>query len=134
VTRFRRHSFAPQMTELSRNQVFIRHGMFSQTIARRKIHQTIDGIMGYFGVVKRGITFDEVSYQLTFQAGNARVAEKAGPAIKSSFPSRMSSGPLFVLWINSISIPSCLKKPSSTAAIATKYEGESKSGTHIRYM
>src|SRR6516162_1501758 len=65
VTRFRRHSFAPQMTELSRNQVFIRHGMFSQTIARRKIHQTIDGIMGYFGVVKRGITFDEVSYQLS---------------------------------------------------------------------
>jgi GcrA cell cycle regulator len=42
--------------------------------------------------------------------------------------------PYFVLWINSISMPSRLKKPSSTAAIATKYEGESRSGTHIRYM
>src|SRR6516225_10337756 len=31
-------------------------------------------------------------------------------------------------------MPSCLKKPSSTAAIATKYEGESRSGTHIRNM
>src|SRR5262249_58827657 len=71
---------------------------------------------------------------IPFQAGNARVPAKAGPAIKSSFPSRISSGPSLVLYTNSISIPSCLKKPSSTAAIATKYEGESRSGTHIRYM
>jgi len=64
VTRFRRHSFLPQMTELSRDQVFIRHGIFNQTIARRKIHQTIDGVMGYFGVIKRRVTFDEAGYQL----------------------------------------------------------------------
>src|SRR5215470_5022118 len=53
------------MTELSRDQVFIRHGMFNQTMTLRKIHQTIDGVMGYFGVVKRGVTFDEAGYQLS---------------------------------------------------------------------
>src|SRR6476620_9185915 len=65
VTRFKRHSFLPQMTELSRDQVFIRHGVFNQTIVLRKIHQTINGIMRYLGVVKRGVTFDEASYQLS---------------------------------------------------------------------
>ena len=65
VTRFRRHSFRPQMTELSRDEVFIRHGIFNQTMTPRKLHQTIDGTMGYFGVVKRGVTFDEAGYQLS---------------------------------------------------------------------
>jgi hypothetical protein len=51
------------MTELSRNQVFIRHGIFNQTKARRKLHQTIDGRVGYFGIVKRGVAFDEAGYQ-----------------------------------------------------------------------
>src|SRR6516164_1712793 len=31
----------------------------------RKIHQTIDGVVGYLGVVKRGVTFDEAGYQLS---------------------------------------------------------------------
>jgi hypothetical protein len=53
------------MAERSRDQVFIRHGMFNQTMAHRKIHQTIDGIVGYFGVVKRGVTFDEAGDQFS---------------------------------------------------------------------
>src|SRR5215831_16650605 len=53
------------MTELNRDQVFIRHGMFNQTMTLRKIHQTIDGVVGYVGVVKRGVTFDEAGYQLS---------------------------------------------------------------------
>ena len=53
------------MTELSRDQVFIRHSIFNQTMALRKIHQTIDGVVGYFGVVKRGVTIDEAGYQLS---------------------------------------------------------------------
>ena len=53
------------MTELNRDQVVIRHGIFSQTMTRRKLHQTIDGIMGYFGVVKRRVTFDEAGYQFS---------------------------------------------------------------------
>ena len=62
----RRHSFLPQMTERSRDQVFIRHSIFDQAIGPRKIHQTIDGVVGYFGVVKRSVTFDEAGYQFSF--------------------------------------------------------------------
>ena len=61
----RRHSFLPQMTERSRDQVFIRHSIFDQAIGPRKIHQTIDGVVGYFGVVKRSVTFDETGYQFS---------------------------------------------------------------------
>src|SRR5215467_5663842 len=38
----RRHSFLPQMTERSRDQIFIRHSIFDQTIGAGKTHQTID--------------------------------------------------------------------------------------------
>jgi hypothetical protein len=57
------------MTELSRDQVFIRHSVFNQTIALRKIHQTIDGVVRYFGVVERGVAFDEAGYQFSFIGG-----------------------------------------------------------------
>jgi hypothetical protein len=58
-------SFPPQRTEVSRDQVFIRHGIFNQTIFLRKAHQAIDGVARYFGFVKRGVTLDEAGYQLS---------------------------------------------------------------------
>ena len=55
------------------------------------------------------------------------VAAKAGPPKKWMEPSRSRSGPCLAPYsaMNSTSIPCCLKKPSFTAAVATKYEGES---------
>jgi hypothetical protein len=40
-----RLSFLPQMTKLTRDQVFIKHGISNQTIVLRKTHQTIDGFV-----------------------------------------------------------------------------------------
>ena len=54
------------MTELRCDQLFIKHRVLDQTKAFGKVHQTIDGIVGYFGVVKRSVTFDEAGYQFSF--------------------------------------------------------------------
>ena len=64
IRKLQQNSFLPQMFELSRNQGFIRYGIFDQARALGKAHQTIDGAERYFGVVKRGVAFDEAGYQL----------------------------------------------------------------------
>jgi hypothetical protein len=43
-------SLLPQMSELGRDQIFKGHGIFNHARALREIHQTIDGVAGYFGV------------------------------------------------------------------------------------
>ncbi len=64
-------------------------------------------------------------------SGNAASAECAEPPTKSTAPSRKATYDLSTGKIISseTSSPSCLKKPSSIAAIAGKYELEIMSGT-----
>ena len=62
------------MTELARNQVVIRHSILDQARALGKAHQAIDGVVRDFGVVKRGISFDEGGYQLRLIGGEESLA------------------------------------------------------------
>ena len=63
------------MTELRSDQLFIRYGILDQTKALGKVHQTIDGIVRYFGVVKRSVTFDQAGDQFRFVSGEQPPAD-----------------------------------------------------------
>ncbi len=63
------------MAEFGRDQLVIRHRRLDQAGARRELHQTVDGLAGYLGVVERRVTSDEAGDQLRLVGGKQPFAD-----------------------------------------------------------